>query len=108
MYITNLQDTLTSMSFISWPNSIIFRALYRHVFFLRKRVPIEKKVANNMQLANIVSLIYRHPMSTHFLRATFHHFLNALLKQDAGLKSLRQTDTAIVHSVSYVNKITKR
>ena len=27
MYISNLQDTLTSMSIISWPNSITFWAL---------------------------------------------------------------------------------
>ena len=39
-----------------------------------------------MQLANIASLIYRHPMPTHFLRAIFHHFLNDLLKSGCRLK----------------------
>ena len=74
------------MSLISRQNSKFFRAQLRHVFFLRTRVPIEQKVANKMQLANIASLIYRHPMSKHFLRAIFHHFLNALLKSGCRFK----------------------
>ena len=39
-----------------------------------------------MQLANIASLVYRHPMSTYFLRATFDHFLNALQKSGCRFK----------------------
>ena len=36
-------------------------------FFSSNKGTHIKKVANNMQLANIASLIYRQPMSTHFL-----------------------------------------
>ena len=93
------------MPIVSRPNSITFRALYRHVFFSSSNKGTHRtKVANNMQLANIASLIYRHPMSTHVLRAIFHHFLNALLKSGCRFKAA-QTNT---HCYSSLHELCKQ
>ena len=57
-----------------------------------------------MQLANIAALMYRHPMSTHFLRAVFHHFLNVLLKSGCRFK-VAQTNR---HCYSPLRKLCKQ
>ena len=60
-----------------------------------------------MQLANIASLINRHPMSTHFLRTIFHYFLNALLKSGCKFKvaqTNRRCYSPLCELCNYVSK----